>query len=247
MNIVCIIQARTGSTRLPNKIFFPLQGKPILLRVIDRVLESKSFENIVVATSTKPNDQKIIDLVRGYHPRVATFIGSEEDLLDRYYQAAKEAKADIVVRITSDNPFIDPEVIDKAVKLFRSEPGLQYVSNNIGTHTYPRGLDTEVVAFSTLETLWRNTTEFIDRENVTIHIKRFPEQFKWKSLQNDIDLSSYRWTVDEEADYRFAEAVYDAIFPVNPHFRMKDIIAFLEENPNIRNINAHVEQKNAKY
>ncbi len=246
-NIVCIIQARTGSTRLPNKIFLPLQGKPILLRVIDRALQSKHVDHVVIATTVKPNDEKIVDLVKNYHPRVSVTRGSEEDVLDRYYQAAKGTSTDIVVRATSDNPCLDPEVIDKAIELFLTDEKMDYVSNNIGEHTYPRGLDIEVIRFTTLEALWKTTTEPIDREHVTIHVKRFPENYTWKTLKNPEDLSKYRFTVDEDADYKLAEQIYDELFPKNPNFRLKDIIDLMKRRPELIKINEQVEQQNKKY
>ncbi len=246
-NIVCIIQARSGSTRLPNKVFLQLQGKAILLRVIDRVLESKRINQIVVATTVKPNDEKIVDLVKNYNPKVSVTRGSEEDVLDRYYQAAKGVSADIVVRVTSDNPCLDPEVMDQAIELFLSDPKMDYVSNNIGEHTYPRGLDIEVIRFSTLESLWKTTTEPIDREHVTIHLKRFPDHYVWKTLKNSEDLSVYRFTVDEDVDYKLVEQVYNELFPQNPNFRLKDIIALMRNRPELAKINQQVEQQNKKY
>ena len=245
--IICIIQARTGSTRLPNKIFLPLEGKPILLRVLDRVLESKFINTVVVATTTKPNDQKIVDLLSGYKSNVFVTRGSEEDVLDRYYEAAKQFKADVVVRITSDNPMIDPDLIDRVITEFLERPDLDYASTNIGKHTFPRGTDVEVVRFSTLEKLWKTTTEPIDREHVTIHFKRFPDNFKTHAVINDVDLSFHRWTVDEEADYELAKAIYSRLYSKKPHFRMADVLTLFKEDANLIKINQHVEQQNAKY
>lgn len=245
--IVCIIQARTGSTRLPNKILLPLLGKPILLRVIDRVLESKHINQVVVATTTNPNDEKIVELLQSYNPRVSVTRGSEQDVLDRYYKAAKESEADIIVRITSDNPLIDPDVIDKIIEELLADPSLDFASNNITTHTYPRGLDVEVISFSALKKIWEITKEPIDREHVTIHIKRFPKKFKWKSVEQSEDLSSFRWTVDEQADYDLIKTIYERLLPEKPHFRMKDVLQLYEQDPALLTMNAHVEQKNPKY
>ncbi len=245
--IVSIIQARTGSTRLPNKVLFPLAGKPFLLRVVDRVLESKHIQQVIVATTTNPNDDQIVSLVLPYSPKVSVFRGSEKDVLDRYYQAAKESNADIVVRISSDNPFIDPDIIDRVIEEFLADPSLDFASNNIGKHTYPRGLDVEVIAFSTLEKLWKTTTESIDREHVTIHIKRFPEQFIWKSVEQEKDLSNFRWTVDEESDYNLAQTIYNLLLPEKPRFRMNDILELYEKDSALLAINQNVEHKNPTY
>jgi spore coat polysaccharide biosynthesis protein SpsF len=246
-NIVCIIQARMGSTRLPNKVLKPLCGKALLLRVVDRVLAAKYINNIVVATTTNPKDEAIVKLLHNYHPNVSVSRGSEEDVLDRYYKAAKAADADLVVRVTSDNPMIDPDVIDTVIKEFLEDPKLEYASNNIGKHTYPRGLDAEVITFATLEKLWRTTTEPIDREHVTIRIKRFPNEFKWKSIVNDKDLSFYRWTVDEDSDFKLATIIYERLHKKNPNFRMKDVLELFKNDPHLIKINAHVEQKNKQF
>jgi spore coat polysaccharide biosynthesis protein SpsF len=244
--IVCIIQARTGSTRLPNKILKPLEGKLLLLRVIDRVLESKHISEVVVATTTNPNDEKIVETLKDYNSRVKVTRGSEEDVLDRYYQAAKEVRADIIVRITSDNPLIDPDVIDKTIQAVLDDETLQYASNNIGDHTYPRGLDVEVVTFPTLKYVWTTATEQIDREHVTIHIKRFPNQFKWKTITNKTDLSFHRWTVDEENDFELVSKICKRL-KNKPHFRMSDVLKLFEEDPELIKINEEVEQQNKKF
>ncbi len=169
--IGCIIQARTGSTRLPNKVLLPIAGKPMLLRVLDRVLESQRIEEIVVATTTHPNDEQIVALVQSYNPKVTVFRGSEEDVLDRYYEAAKKSGMDVVVRITSDCPLADPDVINKVIEEFIADPSLDFASTSIKKHTYPRGTEVEAISFSALKKLWETTTEPIDREHVTIHIK----------------------------------------------------------------------------
>lgn len=248
--IICIIQARTGSTRLPNKIFLPLQGKAMLLRVVDRVLQSKYIRQVIVATTVKENDQKIVDLFQDYNSKVKVTRGSEEDVLDRYYQAGRSVNlqgADAVVRITSDNPLIDPELIDQVIAEFLSDPELDYVSTNIGQHTFPRGTDVEVIKFSTLEQLWKTTTEPIDREHVTIHIKLFPAEFRTKGISNKEDWSHYRWTVDEKEDYELAKIIYERLLSENPQFRMADVVRLFKEDPELFKINRHIEQKNAKY
>ncbi|MDO8470745.1 MAG: glycosyltransferase family protein [bacterium] len=245
--IGCIIQARTGSTRLPNKVLLDIAGKPMLLRVVDRVLESKLVEEIVLATTTNPNDDKIVNLVQSYNPRVKVFRGSEEDVLDRYYQAAKESHMDVVVRVTADCPLADPDVIDKVIGEFVADPSLDFVSTSITTHTYPRGTEVEAISFPVLKKLWETTTELIDREHVTIHIKRFPENFAWKSMEQSEDHSSLRWTVDEQADYELVNILYERLLPDNPHFRMNDVLKLYEQDPSLLRINQSAEQKNPKY
>ncbi len=246
-HIVCIIQARMGSTRLPGKVLLDLEGKAVLLRVIDRVLESKKINQIVIATTTNPNDQKIVDLVKNYNPRVSVFRGSEEDVLDRYYQAAKEAKADVIARITSDCSLIDSEVIDKVVNAFLEEKDADYSANVLGKRTYPRGLDVEVFSFKALEKIWQKARDEEDREHVTLYLRKNPNLFKCQNVTNDIDYSYHRWTLDEEADYKLIKIIYQELYHKNPNFKMREIIKLFEKNPELIKINQDVEQKYGKY
>lgn len=246
-NVVTIIQARMGSTRLPGKVLLDIEGKPMLHRDLDRNLEAKTVDKVVIATTVKPADDQIVAAVEGYDPRVSTSRGSEDDVLDRYYQAAKEAKADIVVRITSDCPLVDPEIIDQVVQLLLDDPSLDYAANVLGDLTYPRGLDVQACTFEAMEKMWNVTTEAEDREHVTLYIRKHPEQFKTAKIQNDVNLSQHRWTVDEEDDLRLAREIYKRLLPVNPHFRMKDILAVFEKEPALFDINHHVHQKLAQY
>ncbi len=236
-----------GSTRLPGKVLLPVAGKPMVLRVIDRVLESKLIEKIILATSAKPQDDELAALVSSYHPRVTLFRGSEEDVLDRYYQAAKGLGLDVVVRITADCPLADPDVIDRVVEEFLADPSLDFASTSITKHTYPRGTEVEAISFLALKKLWETTTEPVNREHVTIHIKRFPENFRWKSVEQDEDHSSLRWTVDEQADYELVNILYERLLPENPHFRMEDILRLYEKDPSLAAINQNVQQRNPTY
>ena len=243
--IVCIIQARIGSTRLPGKILLNLEGKPVLLRVVDRVLESQKVDKVVVATTTKEDDQKIVDLIKDYHPKVASFRGSEEDVLDRYYQAAKKYDADIIIRVTSDCPLIDSEVIDKAVEAFLEEKDVDYSANILGERTYPRGLDVEVFSFSVLKKMWKGVKEKDDREHVTLYLRKNPRLFKCKNIVNDMDYSFHRWTIDEEKDYKLIKIIYQELYLKNPNFKMKEIIELFNRRSELVKINQGVEQKNA--
>lgn len=246
-NVVCIIQARMESGRLPGKILLDLEGKPVLLRGVDRVLESKKINQVVVATTIKPHDQEIADLIKNYHPRVAVFRGSEEDLLDRYYQAAKEFKAGIIIRITSDCPLIDSEVLDKVINVFlQSGEDIDYVANILIKRTYPRGLDVEVFSFNVLEKMWREIKreEKYYREHVTSFIRGNPDLFKCKNITHDIDYSFHRWTLDVEEDYGLIKIIYQELYPKNPNFKMKEIIELFNKRPELIKINQDVEQKN---
>lgn len=244
--IVCVIQARMGSSRLPGKVMFDLLGKPVLLHVVDRVLDAKKLDHIIVATTTKKRDDAIVKLIKGYHPNVSIFRGPEMDLLDRYYKAVEKYKPRIIVRITADCPLIDPEIIDKvteaAIKL-----KADYVSNTLNKRTYPRGLDVDAFSFGLLKELQENVIWNLDREHVILFARRNPSLFKCKTIINKKDYSSYRITLDEKDDYRLIKKIYQKIYPHNPDFRMKDIINLFEKEPKLTKINQHVEQKNPHF
>lgn len=242
MKIVCIIQARTGSRRLPGKILLDLAGKPVLWRVLERVLASKLIKQVVVATTSEPNDQKIVDLARAYGEGVAVFRGSTEDVLDRYYQAAKKFGAEAVVRITADCPLIDPEIIDKVIKAFLENKDIDLAANCLDKRTYPRGLDAEVFSFKALEKSWREAKEPPQREHVTPYLRNHPEIFKAVNVINETDLSFHRWTIDEEADYQLIKIIYDRLYAKKPQFRMKDVLELFQQEPKLITINQYVEQ-----
>jgi len=244
-NIVAIIQARMGSSRLPGKILMDLGGKPMLSRVIERVQQSRLVTSVVVATTTEPKDDQVEKFVKENHRDVMVYRGSEHDVLDRYYQAASAVHADAIVRITSDCPFIDPAVIDQIIEAFETS-GSDYAANILDTRTYPRGLDAEVFSFAALEKAWKVATDHDSREHVTLFIKKHPELFTGVNVTYAKDYSGYRWTVDEPADYQMAKAVYDHMAG-NPNFRMEDVVALFKTNPELANMNQAIEQKNPHF
>ena len=246
MNMVCIIQARVGSNRLPNKIFLDLEGKPVLARVIERLQRSKFINKIVIASPDKKDDDKIEGFINNNYKDVGVYRGSENDVLDRYYQAAKIYKADVVVRITSDCPLIDPEVADKVIKDFL-EKKVDYVSNVLGERTYPRGLDVEVFSFKALKKIWQEAKEPGDREHVTLYLRKHPEFFSASDVRSKENYSRFRLTLDEEKDYKLIKLVYKKLFPKNKNFGLWEVVELFKKEPNLAKINSEIEQKNAKY
>lgn len=245
--VAAILQARMGSTRLPGKTLMPLEGKPLLHQILDRILDAKTVTQIIVATTTSDRDDVLVQAVTDYNPKITVFRGSEEDVLDRFYQAAKEVNADIVIRLTADDPFKDPEIIDQVVQSLLDDPSLDYCSNILGVQTYPNGLDVEAMRFSVLEKMATSATEQEDREHVTLMLRKHPEQFKTKNLVFSENLHHLRWTIDEDKDFDMAKRVYAALYPKNPKFRMFDILALLENEPDIAAINQEVKQKLANF
>ena len=238
--IMAIVQARMGSTRLPGKVLMEIGGKPMLARVMERAGQARKLDGIVVATTGNDEDDRIVSLCRDCSWEC--FRGSEADVLDRYYRAAVEYRAEHVVRITSDCPLIDPGLVDRVVEEFLAgQPGLDYASNFLPRRTFPRGLDTEIMTFRALERSWREDTNPAHREHVTQYILRHPELFRTHGVIHGTDLSHHRWTVDTIEDLDLVRAVFS-------HFRdlpftWLEVLRFLESHPELAEINRHIRQK----
>ncbi len=238
MRVVAIIQARMGSTRLPGKVLKDLAGATVLERVVSRLRRCRLVSKVVVATSLEKAD----DLILNECQRIGTdgFRGSEQDVLDRYYRAAQQAEAEVVVRITSDCPLIDPEVSDKTIQKFLAERP-DYASNAL-ERTYPRGLDTEVMTFAALESAWNEARQTYQREHVTPFLYQHPERFKILSVKGDHDYSQHRWTLDTPEDLEFLRAVYARIVD-RDDLSWRDVLNIVEREPELAEINRNVIQK----
>jgi len=238
--VVAIIQARTGSTRLPSKVFADLAGAPMLERVINRVGRARRLDEVVIATTDLPADDGIEQFCN--ERKTLVHRGSPDDLLDRYYQTARARAADVVVRITSDCPLIEPEIIDKVVDEYeQGQPKVEYSSNTVVTRTYPRGLDAEAIRFDALERSWREDTNPAWREHATPYIYRHPERFVMHIVTDPVDRSAMRWTVDTPEDLAFIRRIYDHFG--HDRFSWRDVIALLDEHPDWSAMNADVSQK----
>ena len=237
--VVAIIQARMGSTRLPGKVLLDLAGAPVLARVVNRCRRAATLDDVVVATTTLAADDPIVELCRANNWK--SFRGQEDDVLDRYYHAAMQSQAEVVVRITSDCPLIEPEIIDLTVKTFLEHGALDYAGNSLPPRTFPRGLDVEVFSFEALARAWREDTNPAWREHVTPYIYRHPEKFRLHAVINDADLSSRRWTVDTAADLAFVRKIYEQFS--HDGFSWREVLKLLEQHPEWLEINRHVVQK----
>lgn len=233
-----IVQARMTSTRLPGKVLMPVMGRPVMEYQLDRLREVPRTR-LCVATTTNGTDGPIEDLCRKLG--IAVHRGPEEDVLARYLEAAAAMQADPVIRVTSDCPLIDPDVVSRVIALYE-RGDCDYASNTL-TRTFPRGLDTEVVSRRALEMAGREATRLADREHVTPFLYRQPERFRLCGLEHTGDLSDHRWTVDTVEDYRFVSEVIEELYPQNPRFRMAEILDLLERRPELREINRGVEQR----
>jgi spore coat polysaccharide biosynthesis protein SpsF len=238
MRVVAIVQARMGSTRLPGKVMLPLLGEPILARVLRRTARARTLDDVVVATTTRPEDDAIVALVEAEGRPVVR--GSETDLLDRYLQAARAHDAEIVVRVTSDCPLIDPDVIDRTVLAFQAGD-VEYASNTLEPRTYPRGLDVEVIARVALERAGREDRDPAWREHATPYIYRHPESFRLLRVAAEDDHADQRWSVDTPEDFTLVDRIYDAIG--RDDFGWREALAVVEAHPSWIALNRHVVQK----
>ena len=240
MRIIAIVQARMGSTRLPGKIMKSLLGKPMLTRMVERLKRTPSLNDVVIATTEEKRDDKVVEFCQKME--WPSFRGSEQDVLDRYYQTAKHYEADVVVRCTSDCPLICPNHVEDVVQHFlRKEQELDYVADFLPQRTFPMGLDTEVMSFQALERAWQEAKEQPFREHVTLYIYRHPGKFRLSGLSNDEDLSALRWTVDTAEDLAFAQQVFEHFG--HDRFSWRETLEATRKNPQWATINAHVKQK----
>jgi spore coat polysaccharide biosynthesis protein SpsF len=240
LSTVAIIQARMGSTRLPGKVLMNLAGEPMLARCVNRVVRAVSVDGVVVATTIESSDDPVEDLCRsrGWN----FFRGSQGDVLDRYYRAAAMFGADTVVRITSDCPLIEPEIIDLVSAAYQSAlPAVDYASNTLTHRTFPRGLDTEVFSLAALRAAWTQDSNLGWREHVTPFIYRNPEQFRTLNVTCETDWSGLRWTVDTVEDLEFVRRVYDEFG--HDRFTWREVLVLLDRQPELVGINSRVGQK----
>lgn len=241
MKIVSTIEARMGSSRLLGKTLRKIMGKPMLELMIERVKKSNLINEIVIATSENPKDDAIEILAKRLN--VGCFRGSEGDVLNRVFKAAKAYEADHIVELWGDCPLIDPEIIDKMIKYY-----LENDFNCVGTcldKTFPWGISALIFPTKILEEVSQITQDPIDRENVSNYIYEHPDRYTVGHLPCPPELNhpEIRLTVDELDDFELVKTIFEHLTPINPDFRTIDIIKFLEPDYEIKNINMHVKQK----
>ncbi len=271
---IAIIQARTSSSRLPNKVLLDIAGQPMLAHVVERTRRAKRVDQVVVATTSEPVDDAIAALCAARH--YPCYRGSLHDVLDRYYQAACAFQADVIVRITADCPTIDPQVIDHTINAFfgqpeqsklqppSSEPLWDFAANRLPPpwkRTYPIGLDTEVCSFAALECAWREADRPHQREHVMPYLYENspvfdslnlpaepvnlpPGQFRVLLVNHDPDYGSLRWTVDTPEDLELVRLIFDR-FGGRNDFSWLDILALYQREPELAHINLGIKHKTA--
>jgi spore coat polysaccharide biosynthesis protein SpsF len=240
--VVGIVQARMASSRLPGKVLEDIHGLPMLARVVDRARRAATLDLVVVATTTDPEDRAVVELceARGY----PFFRGHPTDVLDRYYHAAREFEAEVIVRLTADCPLIDPAVIDQTVGAFlEADPPIDFATNRfIDDRTFPIGLDTEVCSAAALEQAWKQADQPHQREHVMPYLYEVEGRFRTLHIRTSPSYGSLRWTVDTADDLTFIRQIF-ASFEGRDDFSWLEVLRALEEHPELARINAAVQRK----
>lgn len=259
MKVVAIIQGRMSSSRLPGKVLKEIGGEPMLGWVVERTRRAACVDEVVVATTVEPSDDPIAGFCAGQG--IACYRGDLFDVLDRFYQAAGRHRADVIVRITADCPFIDPGLIDQTVQALlgsgsADSPEYDFAANRLPPpwkRTYPIGLDVEVTHFAALERAWREAVRPHEREHVMPYLyedhapgaeSAAPHRFRIHVLNHAPDYGDLRWTVDTPEDLEFVRQVY-ARFPGRDDFSWREVLALLRREPSLARINAGVQHRTA--
>ena len=245
MRTVAIVQARMNSSRLPGKVLKDIAGEPMLVWAVERVRLAESVDEVMVATTTDPSDDEIEHLCneRGY----IVYRGSVFDVLDRYYQAALQTHADVVVRVTADCPLIDPQVVDQVVTTLQCE-GADFAANRLPPpwhRTFPIGLDTEVASFSALKRAWEEAQESFEREHVMPYLYDTEGRFKVVVVDHEPDYGFMRWTVDTPEDLDLVRRIFSH-FPDGLHISWGEVLQLYESEPDLMEINARIQHKTLK-
>jgi spore coat polysaccharide biosynthesis protein SpsF len=240
MRIVVVVQARMSSTRLPGKVLMPLAERPLLYRLLERVLAARAPSAVVVATTVENRDDVIVHVAED--AGVECVRGHPTDLLDRHYSAALASGADVVVKIPSDCPLVDPAVIDRVIGYYAAHAECADFVSNLHPASYPDGNDVEVMPTSVLETAWMEATAEHEREHTTPFIWERSDRFRVHNVEweSGLDYSStHRWTIDYPEDYQFLAAVYEQLWTeTRPIFSIGDVLSLLDARPDIAALNA---------
>lgn len=240
--VVCITQARTTSTRLPRKVLMDVEGKPLLAHHLARLLRCTCVDEVVLATTVNASDDEIALLGQVMGVRVVR--GSETDVLSRFLLAAEFSSADVVVRVTSDCPLIDPTLVDQVVQILLHDATVDYA--HLDMAHFPRGLDVEVFRSALLDQADKdpNTSHF-EREHVTPYIYNRPQRFHLKSCRPQGTTHHWRWCVDEMADLELIRHMMQKLLPEKPNFTWQDCDLLMQTHPELADLNRHVTQKGA--
>jgi len=236
--ILCGIQARMASSRLPKKVITPIEGRPMISIIIDSLNSSQLITKNIVLTSNEKTDDPFVDLLKS---RNIDFLrASQEDVIERYYLAAKKENADLIVRITGDCPLVDPAIVDEVISQ-TIEHSADYCSN-VGDRTFPRGYDVEVFTFEVLEKMYNEVTDPIEREYVTIHIRKNPNLYKIHNVSSKFNHPEWRVCVDTSEDLELIKEIFKH-YKNKKQISYNDVISLFEQYPDLPKINSHVQQR----
>lgn len=238
LRAVAVIQARTGSTRLPRKVLEDIGGEPMLSRVVARVGRASRVDAVVVATTTSPSDDVLASLANEQGWLLTR--GSTDDVLDRYRQAVDEHGGDVILRVCSDCPLTSPEVIDRVIAAVADDDAVDYAANNFDPATYPKGLDVEAFTRAALDAAWSCDERPEWREHVSPFIRQHPERFRHADVRHSEDMSALRWTVDTPEDLALIRRLVEAA-PEDATWQ--DMAAIQRAHPEWAALNVHVRQK----
>jgi len=238
---MCVVQARISSTRLPGKILKSVLGKPLLTFLVERLRQIQGIEGIIIATTKNPADNAIAEYCD--HEGLHCVRASEEDVLSRYVAACEAFDLEVAIRITSDCPLLDPDLVSSGLALFAQKyESLDYLSNTL-VRTFPRGMDFEIIRTDSLKKAYFEAKTAVEKEHVTPYIYNHPEKFRLANLLQKQDQSHFRLTVDTPEDFELIRLLLEEIYPKKPEFRLSDILLALKEHPDWIKINSHVVQK----
>ncbi len=233
--IIAIVQARMDSQRLPGKVMKEVMGKPLIGYLFERLKHAKNIDKILLATSVHESNNGLCEYAQSIG--IDVFRGREDDVLDRFYQAAKLSKAKAIMRLTGDCPLIDPKLCDLLIQTFQDK-NVDFVHTG---QTFAEGLDCEIFSFEALEKSWKEAVLRSEREHLTMYMHNHPEFFKKMTLENSQDDSNQRFSVDEEEDFQVVRAILEALYKdENRVFGIADIKEFLNTNEEIKNLNRHI-------
>ena len=234
MKVIAIIQARMNSARLPGKVLMPLGNKPVLAHIVERLSYCKLIDKILIATSREDSDNPIVECCENNN--INYYRGSLDDVLDRYYHAAKTYNAETILRITADCPVIDPIVVDAVIAGYLSN---KYDLYGLGGE-FPDGLDCTVFSFTALEKAWKRAKLKSEREHVCPYIEKNPQMFNNGMLELFRGLDKHRWTLDMPSDYKLLSKIFDQLYREQSPFLTHEILQFIQRNPKLQAINSDI-------
>jgi spore coat polysaccharide biosynthesis protein SpsF len=237
---LAIIQARMNSARLPGKVLMPVNDRPLLSYMVERVRTASYVDNLLIATSIEESDDPIEQYCLNNH--IPVFRGNLDDVLDRFYQASKTYESEIIVRLTGDCPLIDPTIIDTMISKFKNSD-FDYLANTAPPKgiTYPEGMDVEIFTKESLKKAWMEAKKPSEREHVTFYFWKNTHLFSISRHDLNEDYSNFRLTVDYPEDFKLVKNILDYFYTSHTQFNMGDIISYLDDNPKIADLNKNID------